>query len=198
MTATPNIPFFETMCCFNGAVLNLPLHQARLRKTALAHHLPIHHLETLLPDLPHTGLFKVRVRYGSSYDVSITPYTPKPIQVLQCVYHDTIEYRYKSSNRHAIDSLFLKRDGADDILIIKQGLISDTSIANIAFYDETSSRWVTPKTPLLEGTKRAELLASNQLHRLDITPNELVRYKRFALMNAMIGFQIVENGIIRP
>ena len=39
---------------------------------------------------------------------------------------------------------------------MKQGLLTDTSIANIALSDGT--HWYTPAHPLLKGTKRAALL----------------------------------------
>ena len=62
--------------------------------------------------------------------------------------------------------MFLIRQDKDDILIVKNGLLTDTSIANIALYD--GNDWYTPLHPLLKGTKRAELLDKGVLKEKEI------------------------------
>ena len=51
-------------------------------------------------------------------------------------------------------------------LIVKDGYLTDTSIANIALYDGYT--WFTPAHPLLRGTKRAELLNKQLIVEKDI------------------------------
>ena len=97
-------------------------------------------------------------------------------------------------DRKEIDKLFEKRGKADDILIVKNGFITDTSIANIAFFD--GKKWFTPKTCLLRGTTRERLLKEKKIFEKDIRVEDIKRYKKIALLNAMIGFYIVENCII--
>ncbi|WP_309546477.1 aminotransferase class IV [Hoylesella marshii] len=72
----------------------------------------------------------------------------------------------------------------DDVLIVRNGLLTDTSYTNIALYD--GYQWFTPATPLLEGTMRASLLDSGMLIEKDILLSDLPHYQYIALFNAMI------------
>jgi 4-amino-4-deoxychorismate lyase len=78
------------------------------------------------------------------------------VSSLHLIESDTINYTYKSTHREELNALYAQRGMADDILIVKDGYLTDTSIANIALYD--GHTWFTPAHPLLQGTKRAELL----------------------------------------
>ena len=80
---------------------------------------------------------------------------------------------------------------ADEIIIEKDGYLTDTTIANIAFYDGT--KWLTPLNPLLKGTTMTRLLDEGLLHPKKIKKEELTNYTYVALMNAMIGFKIIKN-----
>ena len=55
---------------------------------------------------------------------------------------DDIDYRYKQADRRVLDEAFALRDTADDVLIVRHGLLTDTSIANIALWD--GCEWHTP------------------------------------------------------
>jgi len=187
-------PLLETLLCQDGIVYNLPYHQARYERSACALGLPRFSLAEYLHHLPTQGTFKVRLRCHQNITRDIEPYTPKSIHSLQLVVDNTITYTHKSSNREALNRLFQRRAHCDDILIVKNGTITDTSIANIAFFD--GSHWYTPKHPLLHGTKRAELLDKNSLRTADIYPSDIENFSSFALMNALMGFTVIENGII--
>ena len=100
-------------------------------------------------------------------------------------------YNYKYAKRTTFDTLLNNHPDADEILIEKEGFLTDTSIANIAFYDGT--HWFTPKNPLLEGTTRARLLDEKFLHTREIRRSDIPHYTHVALMNAMIGFKILNN-----
>ncbi len=99
-----------------------------------------------------------------------------------------ISYSYKYLDRSALEGLLTKAEGYDEVLIMRNGLLSDTTIANIALH--RNGQWFTPSTPLLPGTTRARLLAEKKLILQDIHYTELRQYDGFALMNAMIGFSI--------
>lgn len=58
---------------------------------------------------------------------------------------DTIDYTYKSAGREPLNCLFALRGACDDILIVKQGLLTNTSIANIALSDGT--HWYAGTSP---------------------------------------------------
>jgi 4-amino-4-deoxychorismate lyase len=108
---------------------------------------------------------------------------PREFKKLKVVYSD-IEYDFKYENREKLNSL--KVDGYDEVVIVKDGYITDTTISNLAFFD--GKEWVTPNTPLLEGTKRMELLDKGFLREKEIKIDDLKNYKKIAMMNAIIGF----------
>jgi 4-amino-4-deoxychorismate lyase len=95
-----------------------------------------------------------------------------------------IDYSFKYSNRDKLNSL--KMDGFDEVIIVKNGFITDTTISNLAFFD--GEEWHTPNTPLLQGTKRAELLDKGFLKEKTIKLKDLQKYKKVAMLNAIIGF----------
>lgn len=74
--------------------------------------------------------------------------------------------------------------------------MSDTSIANIAFFDGV--KWITPNTPLLQGTTRTRLLDEGKIYEAEISLELIPQFKKIALMNAMVGFIELENGILLP
>jgi len=45
---------------------------------------------------------------------------------------------------------------ADEVVFIKNGMVTDCSIGNLLFFD--GHEWITPYIPLLKGTQRAFLL----------------------------------------
>jgi 4-amino-4-deoxychorismate lyase len=85
----------------------------------------------------------------------------------------------------------MQKELCDDILIVKDGLITDTSIANIAIYD--GFKWITPKKPLLRGTQRAKLLKDKLIIEKDIKVKDMKNTVRFAIMNALLGFQEIKD-----
>ena len=103
---------------------------------------------------------------------------------------DTLDYTYKSAGREPLNCLFALRGACDDILIVKQGLLTDTSIANIALSDGT--HWYTPAHPLLKGTRRAALLEEGILQEKDIRPEDLPSFSTVRLFNAMIDWGELE------
>src|SRR5688572_26707368 len=78
-------------------------------------------------DVPDKGLFKCRITYDDQgHDVEFLPYEPKEIKSLKIVEHDRIEYDHKYKDRSTIDRRFKKRNGCDDIIIVKDGLVTDS------------------------------------------------------------------------
>ena len=130
---------------------------------------------------------KCRIVDGAEIEtVTYSPYTIRPIESLKIATDDRIEYHLKSVDRSPIDELFAMRGHCDDILIIRDGLVTDTSIANVAFFD--GGRWHTPQNPLLAGVRRSELIAGGYLDERNIKADEIKKYRKIALFNAMIEF----------
>lgn len=139
---------------------------------------------------PPKGLFRCKVIYDTNFiDVHYYPYQKREIKTLKLLHCESIHYGQKSTDRDALDALFERREKCDDVLIVQNNLITDTSIANIALYYERS--WYTPKTPLLKGTTRARLLEEGKIVEADIRVEDLGKYEQVALLNAMIEFDII-------
>lgn len=188
--------FLETILCEEGEARHLPYHQQRLAKTLkdLGISPARYDLESLIIP-PEKGQFRCRFLYDASgYTVEFHPYTPRRIASLRAVIDDEIDYRLKALDRSRLDALFALRDGCDDVAIFRNGLLTDTTTANIALYDGT--RWLTPETPLLEGTTRARLMDEGILSPARLGLEAIASAHKIAVFNALIGFVEVENGII--
>lgn len=188
-----SVKYIETIKVADGKAWYLEYHQKRLNRT-------VKESNIVLKDIikpPGKGLYRCRVVYDAQgYDeVEYFSYKKRNIQSLKLVFDDTIEYENKYYERGHINALFEQRGMCDDILIVKNGLLSDTSIANIAF--EYENRWITPKKPLLLGTTRQRYIDNKKLFEDDIKPEDLNKFSRVALMNAMINFDIIQHENIK-
>jgi len=186
------IQYLETIKAVDAKPLHLQYHQRRLERTVTDSNIILK--EIVKP--PARGILRCRVVYdGTDYRVSYHRYQKKSIQSLKLVFDDAIEYSKKYFDRSRLEKLGSKKDSCDDILIVKKGLLTDTSIANIAL--RYKNEWITPKRPLLEGTTRARLLEKGKIFEDDIAVDDLNKFQQFALMNAMIDFDIIANENIR-
>ena len=182
----------ETIKIEDGEVSNLSYHQARCDESrkVLFDSKDILDLSSLI-QAPSKGLYRCRILYAEKiHSIEYIPYTPKEIHKLKIITSDLV-YDHKYANRDALNKLLQAQPDVDDILIEKEGYLTDTTIANIAFYD--GEQWLTPEKPLLKGTMRAKLLDEGFLHTRNIKKEEITDYTHVALMNAMIGFKILNN-----
>jgi len=133
-------------------------------------------------------LYKCRIIYSEKIEqLEFVPYNLPSINSLKIIFDDQIEYGYKFNDRTRINELFEKRENCDDILIVKNGLVTDTSFANILFYN--GKKWLTPARPLLKGTQRAYLLNKELFEVADIRLEDLKYFEKARLINAMIRFE---------
>lgn len=183
--------YFETIKCDDFEVFNLKYHNKRISRTI---GINIYLNEYIYP--PSNELLKAKVIYSCEgvEEILFSKYKKREIKSFKIVYDDNIIYDKKSTNRKHLDRLFEQKEEADEIIIIKNDLLSDTSIANIAIFD--GSTWITPKKPLLEGTTRAKLLENGEMFEKDISLKMLKEAKKIALLNAMIGMDIIENHLL--
>jgi len=180
----------ETIKIEDGKIHNLVYHQKRCSKSRqiLFGSSDILDLSSFI-DAPKTGLYRCRIVYGEVlHSIEYIPYTPKEIQSLKIVSSE-IEYSLKYADRDALNALLESNKDVDEVIIEKEGFLTDTTISNIAFFD--GKQWVTPIKPLLEGTMRAKLIDEGFLHPKEIRKENLQNYSKVALMNAMIGFKIL-------
>lgn len=186
---------FETIRCEDGLISHLSYHQERLSNSlqCLGSTIQFDLSELLAP--PPNGLYRCRFVYDATdYHIEYHPYTPRIMTSLRLVVDDTIHYPLKYTHRDHLNHLFERREGCDDVLIVKEGILRDTTIANIALCIE--GEWLTPQVPLLRGTTRSRLLDEGVLLPAVLTPNDIPKAQKIAIMNAMVGFVEIENGII--
>ena len=203
--------FVETIKIKEGKAMALPYHQARMERT-IRHFFPslnattmpcleeiitpreelINPREELIIPRVNIKLFKCRVVYGEQgvEAVEYTPYTMRTIRTLKIIEANDIDYSYKSTDRTELNRLTAQKGDCDDIVIVKNGLITDTSFTNLAIFD--GHHWLTPAHPLLAGTKRAFLLDQGTIIEKDLTPDDLMKADKIRLFNAMIDFGEIE------
>jgi 4-amino-4-deoxychorismate lyase len=95
-----------------------------------------------------------------------------------------ISYDHKYEDRSKINELLNLRDSQDDILIVKNGFITDTSFANVVF--QKNNEWFTTDSPLLRGTMRQLLLDSGVISLTSIRKNDIADFENFKLINSML------------
>ncbi len=180
----------ETIKIEDGQVMNIEWHNRRCNKSRLElfDEKKLLNLEEFI-EPPQKGLYRCRILYDNEVNsIEYIPYSPKKIKSLKIIQSD-IDYKYKYNDREELNKLL---DNAyDDIIIEKNGFLTDTTIANIAFFD--GEKWITPLKPLLEGTIREKLLSEEFLILKNIKSEDIKNFLHFALMNAMIGFQIQKS-----
>jgi len=180
--------YFETIKCDDNEVYNVHYHEKRIANTIGKN---INLLEYIYPPSDH--FFKCKVIYSQDeiIDVSFDKYNKRHLKTFKIIIDDTINYKYKYENREQLNNLYSKKNTADEIIIVKNKLITDTTIANIAIFID--NQWYTPKTPLLLGTTRQRYLDDGILKEKDIDIKIFKEATKIALLNAMIDFDIIED-----
>ncbi len=140
-------------------------------------------------------MYKCRVLYKDDIErIELYKYERKTIQKIRLVYDDTIDYKLKYEDRSTLDNLYKQRGDADDILIIKNGFITDSYYCNVAFKTK-SGEWFTPMSPLLKGTKRQRLIDNGSIDPKPITVADLGLYESVSLFNSLIELGEIELSI---
>ncbi len=182
----------ESIKLLDGKYCNLFQHEQRMNRS-LKMLCGVHDhfdLEAFLNEIerPAEGLHKCRIVYDDEMmDVEFLPYTPKVINNLRIVEHDRIHYEFKYADRKTIDRLYELRNGSDDILIVKRGLVTDSSYSNIIF--RKGKRLYTPWSALLKGTVRQSLLERGLIEEEEIHKKDIKTFETFKLINAMLEFE---------
>lgn len=182
----------ESIKIVNGIPMNLFWHQKRIElsfKNFYKSDLPFDLEELIIvPEEFKTGIAKLRFIYNDcDNNQEYSFYLSKSVNTLKIIEDDKVNYSFKFLDRSYLESLMGKRDKCDDILIVKNGLITDLSYANIVFYD--GNEWFTPHKPLLRGTSRERLLCTGKLSEMMTKPEDLPKFSSFRIINAMIDFE---------
>ena len=139
-----------------------------------------------VPENARVGLFKCRVVYEKNIEaVEWHRYTLPGIRRLKVVEAGPdLDYALKYTDRSQLAQLYARRGDCDEILILKNGELTDASFANLVFDD--GDRLLTPANPLLKGVKRAYYLSQNQILERRITMADLPSFQSVHLINAML------------
>ena len=177
----------ESIKVQEGRCYNLSYHERRMHRAQqeLLGRITIARLsdQIVVPAFAKQGTYKCRVLYRETIEqVEFIPYQYRTIRTLKRVYCDTIEYNHKYEDRRELNRLFAQRGDCDDVLIIKNGLVTDTSYANVIFYD--GQRWVTPAHPLLRGTQRQYLLDRGIVKEAPLREKDLDNFQQVQIINA--------------
>ena len=180
----------ETIRIEKGQALHLPYHNQRFnqsRKALFSLHESVDLGSLLAP--PNQGLYRCRVLYDKEIrKIEYHPYHPKAIKRISLA-ELSIDYSYKYADRSHFEALLLASPESDDVLITRNGQLTDSTIANIALLK--NGKWITPDKPLLKGTTRKRLIDKGFLSVGTLQKEEIYNCDGFALMNAMIGFKIL-------
>ena len=181
----------ESIKLLDGVYHNLFYHEQRMTRSLrmLCGVDEEFNLEEFLKRLPRPekGLYKCRIVYDDVMkEVEFIPYKPAFITTLKIIESDRISYEHKYLDRAHIDRLYTQRSGCDDILIIKNDLVTDTSYCNIVF--RRNNLWYTPWSPLLPGTMRQHLIERGIIFPETIQKEDIRTFHTFRLINAMLEF----------
>lgn len=189
-----DFPLFETLCIENGQVQNLALHQQRyensLREFYAGQPYNIFSLAKILQKNTalwanlQSPIIRCRIDYNATqYHLQCFPYQRKTYHRFQPVICDDIDYHLKYSNRAIFNELLKQKGDCDEIIIVKQGKITDCTIGNLIL--RQGPQWFTPDSPLLIGTQRSKLLKERKIIEREILLSDLHLYQEIRLINAL-------------
>lgn len=185
-------PFIETIRITDGKARMIFHHNERMNRTRrqllnctdyieLENHL-------FIPPNCFKGIYKCRITYREKIEnIEFEPYMMRKIETLKLIVNDEIEYNHKYADRTELMKLVSQRENCDDILIVKNDCITDTSYANIVF--SRFGEWFTPSIPLLPGTRRECLISNNIIQPINIRPSDLELFDEARIINAMIPLE---------
>lgn len=187
-------PLFETIAIVNDELQQLAWHQQRYEASLAKFYgenvVKVHDLAKIIQistapeQTQHSPIIRCRVDYNrQDYQVQYFAYQRKTYRTFQPVICDEIEYGLKYADRTYLNQLLQQKGDCDEIMIIKQGKVTDCSIGNLVF--RQGEQWFTPDTPLLAGTQRAKLLAENKIQQCPILLEDVANFDEIRLINAL-------------
>lgn len=190
--------FIETIKLKEGEFYRLKHHQQRMEMAFKLFYpeIPVINLEAYLLNLaiPKDGIYKCRIVYDSEIcQVEFILYQFRTVQTLKLIETSIKTTVYKPEDRTVINQAFAQRGECDDVLLVRNGLLTDTSYSNVALFN--GQEWMTPRIPLLYGTQRAYLIEKEMIVEADIPADTLRNYQKIRLFNAMIEFGELEIEI---
>ncbi|MFP3834450.1 aminotransferase class IV [Chryseobacterium sp. SIMBA_028] len=182
--------FIESIKVEDQEIFLLELHQKRVNQTFsnFGKEDSID-LSKIYKNLEHDedGLFKLRVSYDLDKRIrtQMIPYAIPEIHDFQLVENNSFDYSFKFEDRKELDKMKMKSK-AEEIIIVKNNHITDTSFSNLLFLK--GKEWLTPTTYLLNGVQRQQLLKQKKIKEAEITLQNIKQFSHFQLINALNDF----------
>lgn len=182
--------FIETIKIEDSDIELFEFHQQRITDTAFAHSFESFVLpkQALIDGCKITSKrVKCRIEYTDKGIISVeyAPYELRKLTTLKLVYDDYIDYCFKRSDRSQLNTLREHCAEFEDIIIIKDGFVTDCSYANLVF--AKAGRLYTPKSYLLNGVRRQSLLSANIIEECEISVADISKFDTIMLINGMIN-----------
>ena len=192
--------YIETIRLENGRFHLLKLHQQRLTATVrelYACDIDVPDIRTALDSIgsiPKNGTYKCRILYDTTIcEIEFQAYQTRTVKSLKVIESDSsLDYHLKSSDRSALSVLASRKGSCDEIIIVRNGLITDTSYTNLVFHGKNGL--YTPRQPLLKGVMRHYLLNKRTIQEIDLSPEDIAPANRLgitkvSLINAMLPLE---------
>ncbi len=146
-------------------------------------------LEKIFKSLEHDedGLYKLRIVYdlNRNFKHQMIPYAIPEVENFQLVENNSYDYSFKFEDRKEFEKMKTKAK-TEEIIIVKNNHITDTSYTNILFLK--GETWYTPTTYLLNGVMRQHLLKEKKIKEAEITLQNIREFSHFQLINSMNDF----------
>ena len=138
-------------------------------------------------EVDENGLYKLKIVYdlNKNFRTQLIPYAISEVDDFQLVENNTYDYSFKFEDRKEFEKMKTKCR-AEEIIIVKNNHITDTSFSNLLFLK--GKEWFTPTTYLLNGVQRQHLLQNKKIKEAEITPQNLKEYSHFQIINALNDF----------
>lgn len=182
------VRLIESIRILNGRISQLNLHedrcnQSRAKLWNLTKAIKLKE-KISIPASYSKGLVKCRIVYGHEIEeISFQNYQIRSINKIKIVHNDAISYPFKYEERKELDNLFANKMEGDEIMIVKNELVTDAYYYNYVF--QKGKEYFTPKQPLLEGVRRTSLILNNKIIKKDIFTTEIHEFDAIHLINAM-------------
>jgi para-aminobenzoate synthetase component I len=196
------VQLLETMYLKDGVLQNIFYHNQRFnqsRKEVFGQKEALNLEELILiPEGFQAGKYRCRVVYGKNgiEETTFHLYQEKEIKNLKFIDIGDWDYSYKYADRSFLNSLLSDNQEVDEVVMVKNGFITDCTIANLAFWNGTS--WFTPSMPLLNGTKRQQLIDKQLIIEKEIKIQDLKNYQSICLINCFRDLDLGNSVILTP
>jgi 4-amino-4-deoxychorismate lyase len=194
--------FLETFRITGGRIDNFGWHAGRIRRTLKSfygstgqlpawstgfeqgHETLFRQVLTGAPDEICKGRFCYGLEPGP---LTLEPYRKRVVGHLYAIQPETLpDYRFKFLDRAALTALQDMAGADGEVLILdEKGRLTDTSYTNILLFD--GKRYMTPSSPLLEGTCRSRLLAEGVIVEDILYGKDIKHFREIHLINALLG-----------